>query len=330
MARYGKALAQTLADSNAGLLLHTQRIELAVIANMVSRYPEVAGVVFYSASNEIIALNGSTEHGNHYTASATLDDTITGYVSVVLSSTAFAQPFRWVSWLLTLGALALSPFLSLGLLQLSASGNRSLPIVSVPEPKARRPQPSFALTINLHNQMALSRDQRISAVEDAMTMAQEVCAIHQGMAIPIAERGVILLFDPKNIPPAQAVCASFLLQHMLAEFETDGRFRCYLDVIECPGSPADMEQLSADALAETADLDNMLTLAALARAPIVLISEAVYTKLAEIEKTWAAVFEHPLLEDLGNAIKVYSINALPTDQAQLVDSQATLILGFNS
>ena len=61
--RYGEALSETLAHSSAGLLLHQERIELAVFANQISQYPEVAGVIFYSASNEIIVLSGNTDTG---------------------------------------------------------------------------------------------------------------------------------------------------------------------------------------------------------------------------------------------------------------------------
>ena len=328
-ARFGKALAQTLADSNAGLLLHAQRIELAVIANMVNRYPEVSGVVFYSANNEIIALSGNTEQGNHFTASATLDDTITGYVSIVLDASAFTPSPRLGAWLLSVLILALTPFLSLGLLQLSARGNRSLPIVSVPETKPPEPQACFCITINLHNQMALSREQRTRAIDDAMTMAQEVCAIYQGIALPVAERGVVMLLDPNSVPGAQAICAAFLTLQLLNQFETDGQFRCFLHIIESPGSPIDLEQLTLHELTGDVDVDTLLTVAALAKAGHVLISEAVYSRLEDTEKVWSRVFYHPLLEDLYGADQAYAISELPDQQAHLINNQASLILGFS-
>ena len=328
MTRYGNTLSETLANSNAGLLLHKQRIELAVIANHVARYDEVVGVVFYDSSREIIALSGSIDLGQHYPAMATLDDTSTGSVSVVLSEAAFTPaPSLW-SWLMTIVVMTLTPLLSLGILQFTARGNRSLPIVSVPAASIDKLQTCFCLTVNLHNQLALARQQRATAVADVMHMAQEVCAIYQGIAVTIPERGAVILFDQQMVNAGQATCASFLMQRLLADFETDGSFRCYLNQTECPGAPADMDALSVEALQADTDTDELMTLAALAKQHTTLLSEAVYAALRDSEKTWARVFSHPLLADVNDANHTYTVPELPTDQAQLVDSQAMLILGF--
>lgn len=328
MTRYGNALSRTLANSNAGLLLHKQRIELAVIANHVLRYDEVLGVVFYDTNREVIALSGSIDLAHHYPTMATLDDTSTGSVSVVLSETAFVRAPRIWAWVLSFAVLAVAPFISLGVLQFSARGNRSLPIVSLPRASVDNLQSSFCLTANLHNQLALAREQRTTAVADAMNMAQEVCAIYQGIAVTVPERGVVILFDQQMVNASQAACASFLLQQLLAEFETQGSFRCYLNQTNCPGSPADMDMLSFDTLQAETDIDELMTLAALAKQQTVLLSEAVYAALSDTEKTWATVFSHPLLADVNDANHTYTIQQLPTQQAQLVDSQAMLILGF--
>ena len=89
-----------------------------------------------------------------------MDDTIAGYVTVVLNKDAFTPPARPWDWLMSIAVLIGAPFLSLGILQLSARGNRSLPIVSVPEPAPPAMQSSFVLGINLYNQLGLSRAQR--------------------------------------------------------------------------------------------------------------------------------------------------------------------------
>ena len=328
MTRYGEAPAQTLAHANAGRLLQSDRIELALIASQVNRLGEVAGVVFYSATNEIVALSGNTEHGRHFTASATLDDTITGYVSIVTATEEFEPAPRIGAWLLTFCILAATPFLTLGLLQLSARGNRSLPIVSVPEPSAATPHPSFSLTINLHNQLALTRAQRDAAIADAVNMAQEVCAIHPGIAVAVPERGAVVLFDQGLVSAGAAICAAFLTARLLEEFETEGEFRFYLDVMESPGAPGDLDQLSYDQLREHTDIANVMTLAALAKARSVLVAESVYDALTDDEKPWAHTFEHPLLEDITNQANIYSVTELPDQQSELVDNQARLILGF--
>ena len=328
MTRYGEALAQTLAHANAGRLLESDRIELTLIASQVNRFDEVAGVLFYSAANEIVALSGDTEHGRHFTASATLDDTITGYVSIVIATEAFKPAPRIGTWVLTLGILAATPFLTLGLLQLSARGNRSLPIVSVPDPKSAAPYPCFSLTINLYNQLALARTQRDAAIADALNMAQEVCAIHPGIAVAVPERGAVILFDRGLVTAGTAICAAFLTAQLLEEFETEGEFRFYLDVAESPGAPGELAQLSYDQLRKNADIDNLMTLAALAKVRSVLVAEPVYEALAEHEKHWAQTFEHPLLEDMTSQANTYSVTELPDQQSELVDNQARLILGF--
>ena len=329
MNRYGEALSHTLAHSNAGSMLNQQRIELAVIANQVGQYPEIAGVAFYTASNEILVLSGNTDASEQYTASATLDDTLAGYVTVVLNATAFAPVPRIWSWLLSLLSLAVAPFLSLGILQLSARGNRSLPIVSVPEPPPPARQPSHCLTINLYNQLALGRDARKNAIADAMNLAEEICAIHPGIAVEIPERGLAILFDQQAVSGAQVVSAAFLIQRLLTEFETEGIFRCYLNEITCAGSPAEMQSLTMATLAEEMNVDACLTLAALAKPETVLLSEDIYTALTDSEKVWAEIFTHPLLEDVDSSSHTYSVDGLPPQQADLVDSQAMLILGFN-
>ncbi len=327
MQRYGDALAQSLAHANAGRLLHQDRIELALIASQINRFDAVAGVVFYNAANEIVALSGNTERGSHFTASAALDDTITGYVSVVVEDQVFAPPARIGTWLLSLLILGATPFVTLGILQLSARGNRSLPIVSVPDPVANTPQPSFALAVNLHNQLALDRPQRQEAVADAMSMAQEVCAIHPGIAVAVPERGVILLFDQAGVDAGNAVCAAFLAARLLQEFETDGEFRFYLDITDSPGPPGELQQLAYEVLETDTDIDNLMTLAALAKAQTVLIASAVHAALAEYERAWAARFVHPLLEDMADS-DIFCISELPDQQSELIDNQAKLILGF--
>ena len=329
MARFGGALSQTLAHANAGYLMHQERIELAVIANLVTRYPEVDGVVFYSAGNDIIAMSGSQDLGQHYTASATMDDTITGYVSVVLNPGAFAAPLNIWSWLASALILLSSPFVSLAIMQFSARGNRSLPIVSVPEPGPSSPQPAYCLTFNLHNQFALNKQAQQQAIDDALTMTQEVCAIHQGINAGIAERGVILLLDAATTPAANAICAAFLAQTLLSQFETDGEFRCCLSTTSTPGSAAEVAGVRAEDIHEAAETDQLLMLAALAKPHSVVVTQSAYQHLNEQEQQWASTFNHPLLDDIVQQETIYQIEGLPDQQQQLIDSQAMLILGFN-
>ena len=329
MDRYGSSLARATAHASAGHLIHRDRIELAVIANELVTYPEIGAAVFYDTANEILAIAGDTDLDAHYTAAATLDDTITGYVSINLRAPAFIpRSYLW-HWLGTLAILFISPFLSLGVLQLSARGNRSLPIVSVPENITNEPQESFCLTVNLHNQFALNREEQNSALDDAMNMAQEVCAIHHGMAAKVAGRGVVVLFERTTVSAPDAICAALLLQRLLKEFETRGEFRTCLTEAQSPGSPADMPVLDL-ATVGGLNLEDTLTLAALARPGTTLISTQVHDELDEDARAWTEVFHHPLLEDMETTDPQYLVTNLPDQQEALIDSQCLLILGFSN
>ena len=329
MERYGQSIAQTLAQGSASHLLHQERIELAVMANQMARFSEIAGVQFYAANNDIIAMSGSEDIGQHFTAPATMDDTITGYVSVVLDPEAFAPPARPIAWLLTAGILIGAPFLSLGIMQLSTRGNRSLPIVSVPEPAAIKPQESYCIVVNLHNKLALGRALQQQALDDALVMAQEVSAIYPGFAIKIDDRGIAIFLDSEAVTPANAVYASSLTQQLLGQFETEGEFRCFLCKARCPGPPADIDPPSQAELAEHVAFDDLLVVAALARADTTLMCGATYSTLGE-EQHWGRGFEHPLLDDMPDLGELFAIDALPPQQEQLVANQAMLILGFNA
>ena len=213
-----------LAQTSAGHLLHRDRIELAVIANQVVVLEEVAGVLFYNTQNEIVAVNGSSDQGTHFTASATLDDTITGYVSVVLNQSQFVhRPAVW-QWLVSGAIFLLVPLLSLMLLQLTNRGNRSLPIVSVPD--LASPQQSYCVALNLHNQMSLDREQKTQAIADAMEMALEACATYQGLRVEVPGRGVLLLFDIEHTHCATNLVSGLSTYAAVSTFRNTGRLSC--------------------------------------------------------------------------------------------------------
>jgi hypothetical protein len=328
MERYGTGMATALADTSAGHLLHADAINLAVIAQHLTGYAEISGVVFFDIKNNIVGLHGSTDSPARYSAAATLDDTMTGSVSIYLNRDAFQAPLYVSNWALSAIALAGAPFLTLGILGLSSRGRRSLPIVSVPEPTPPAPEQAYLLVANLHNQLALSRHAQSQALDDALAMAHEVCALYQGIPVVIPSRGVALVLNATNVGAQQAVYAAFLMQALLASYETEGKFRCYLTTTMCPGNPAEVEALTLDDLREHVDFDALLPIAALAKAGTALFSEDVYTALNDMGAR-ADLFEHPIVEDLKPGQPLYTIAALPPAQAQLVSDQAELILGFS-
>ena len=327
MQRYGSALAASLAATSAGHLIHKDRIELAVIANDIAASEEVSGVAFYDTQHNVLALAGDTELAQHYTASASLDDTITGFVVVALEAQVFAPPSYLWQWLVTLLVLLCVPFAAMALVQLSTRGNRALPIVSVPEPRPPAPQDCISLTVNIHNQFGMTGEAKRQILEDALTMAREVCAVYSGVAATLDNRGIVILFDRSTVSPTQTLLATFLLQKLLQEFETEGEYRCHLSVMHAPSAPGEMPHLDVASLDREA-LDHALLAAALCKPDMVLLSTDVYTKLDGVGREWTVPYTHPLLDEEGTSPH-YCISNLPTSQATLIDNQAEIILGFN-
>lgn len=102
MDRYGSALATTLADTTADALLNTEQITLTVIANRLTALEEIAGIAFFDAGNDMMAMSGLQPSNTSYTAQATIDDTLSGIVYVTLNREAFAPPLPWMLGLLSL------------------------------------------------------------------------------------------------------------------------------------------------------------------------------------------------------------------------------------
>ena len=326
--RFGSTLANTLAKTTAGDLLDNQRINLAVIASHVTAGEEIDGVTFFDSANNVIAMSGNQDGINRFTATASIDDTITGYVSLHLNTQAFQAPTPWTRWLASIITVLAAPWLTVLLMQLSARGNRSLPIISVQQENAGA-TPSYCLVINLFNQLALSKEERDQAVADAVNMGREVCAVYPGLAMPLSSQGACLLFSQASVSGLQALHATFLLQDLLLEYETLGQFRCYLRTAICPGDPGEMNMLDASQMDGLSNVDGDLTLAALARKKTALISNEVHANLNDIEKSWATPFDHPILPDVARGQTLHSIAELPERDAQLVTEQGQVILGFS-
>ena len=318
--RFGQGLAESLAHTSGGMLLHKQRIELAVIATDVLSLDEVAGIAFYDQADAILAMAG--EIREPYNAHALLNDTLVGHVAVTINAAAFVAPIPWWRIGLSILIVILSPLIAVAISQATTRGNRSLPIVSVPEPNEE--QQSYVLAINPHNLLAIGDRQAV--LDDALQMCAEVNALYPGFAFSAASRGCLLLFDRDEVSAAQAVSASCLLQQLLHSYDTPGEFRCYLTQTTVARAPAEATQLSLDDLSEDFDLDEAMTKASLAKPLVLLLSEAIFSELPESEQTWAQRFEHPLVSDEDTL--TYHIPELPTAEAERITGQQTVILGF--
>lgn len=328
MDRYGQALATTLADTTAPQLLNKQRITLTVIANRLTTLEEIAGIAFYDADNELMALSGVQRSDADYRAQATIDDTPSGAVTVSLARDIFAPAIPWSLLFLSALALLLTPPITVMVIQFSTRGNRSLPIVSVPNEPAQE-QPAYLLTVKLHNQRSLNQQEQRQAIEDALTMGREVCALYPGFALTLQERGLALLISKAEASSQKALYASFLFQRLLTEYETQGEFRCLLSAAISPKDPAETTSINASTLEAITNVEQNLTLASLAKADTALMTEEVFNELSEDERHWATAFAHPILEDLAPEAAFYTVTSLPQEQQTLITEQAQVVLGFN-
>ena len=326
--RYGHALATTLADTTAAALFEERRITLTVIANRLTELDEIAGVAFFDQADELMAMSGVQQAQTSFQAQATIDDTPSGYVQVTLNRAAFAPPIPWALWLLSLLAILLTPPLTVMAIQFTARGNRSLPIVSVPS-EPTQDQPAYLLTIKLHNQRSLSRREQTQAIEDALAMGQEVCALYPGLAVSLQERGLTLVISKAEASGLKAVYASLLVQRLLREYETQGEFRCMLSTVISPSDPAEATFIRTEALEEMTNVELNLTIASLAKANTALMDAEIFTDLSEEQRQWAEPFHHPILEDLAPDGVFFCIEALPEQEQALITEQAQVVLGFN-
>ena len=328
MDRYGHALATTLADTTAAALFEERRITLTVIANRLTEMDEIAGVAFFDQSDELMAMSGVQQSDTSFDAQATIDDTRSGFVRVTLHREAFAPPIPWVPWLLSLLTVLFTPPLTVMAIQFSTRGNRSLPIVSVPAEPAQD-QPAYLLTVKLHNQRSLSRHEQTQAIDDALIMGREVCALYPGLAVSLKERGLTLLISKAETSSLNAIYASLLLQRLLREYETQGEFRCLLSTAISPSDPAEATYIQADALESMIDVEQNLTLASLAKANTALMGAEIFEDLSQEQRQWAQPFHHPILEDLAPERLFYCIEELPELELALITEQAQVVLGFN-
>lgn len=328
MDRYGQSMVSALAQTTAGDLFDNERINLSLTAHYINALPAVAGITFYNDENEIIVTSGAQKSTDRYTAASILDDTTAGYVTIILDKQVFARQVPWLHLMLSLVAFLLTPIITVAILQLGARGNRSLPIVSVRKENEEE-ESVFVIALTLNNQYALARDAQTAAIEDAMAMAQEVCAVYPGIALSLGESGIIIVLAKKGLDGLSAVYAGFLIQQLLSEYETNGEFRCFMFESKSEINPAEVAQLKLEQLDNADDLNKSFTLASLAKANTLLIDQLVYNCLQEDERLWVKSFEHPILEDLNPANKIFIIPSLPERETTLIKEQATVILGFN-
>ena len=149
-------------------------------------------------------------------------------------------------------------------------------IVSVPAEPAQDPA-----RLSAHGQIAPSAEleparTNTQAIDDALIMGREVCALYPGLAVSLKERGLTLLISKAETSSLNAIYTSLLLQRLLREYETQGEFRCLLSTAISPSDPAEATYIQADALESMTDVEQNLTLASLAKANTALTGAEIF------------------------------------------------------
>ena len=324
--RYAIGLADLLAYSSKNYVIEKDAINLALLGKEVTKAKEVDRIVFYDTNNKILGLVGNSENGPHYTEQIIVDDTLVGYVTVSLNQKAFGK-LPIIELLLYSGLVI---FVVTLLFFLTVKGaqkvSTSIPIVSVTK---RKDVPAYCLFINVHNHLSLANTAKESAIDDAHTMAAEVCAMFPGAYFKLPDEGVLVLLDEESITAYESVKAGWLLQKLLKEIETTNLYRFFLSTCTCSEKPSESsDQLLVDAITKN-ERALGLRIASLTKADSISLSESLFSRLSDTQKESCQLLEHPVLNDLTKNQDIYVLSrTLPEEET--IQEQVNMILGFKN
>ena len=179
-----------MAYSSKDFVIEKNAINLTLLGKEVTKAKEVDRVVFYDTDNKILGLVGHSAAGPHYTEQIIVDGTLVGYVTVSLNQKAF-EKLPIVELILYSSLVIFAVILSFYLILKGTKNVRtSIPIVSVPK---KKDVPAFCLFINVHNHLSLANAAKEIAIEEALAMASEVCAMYPGAYSKLPEAGILVL-----------------------------------------------------------------------------------------------------------------------------------------
>ena len=186
--QYGTSTAKLLSYSSKNYVIEQDVINLTLLGKEATRSPEIDRIIFYDADNNILGVVGTSKTGPHYTKPITEGGVLAGYVTVSLNQQMFsALPIS----LLLIWSLLVVISVALGFFLISLpqkQKSNAIPIVSVPNKKE---SPAYSIFVNIHNRLSLSAKAKQSAIEEALAMASEVCAVRPGAGIRLSDQGIM-------------------------------------------------------------------------------------------------------------------------------------------
>ena len=317
----GDMLADLAARASIDGLIDRNRIELGVVANRLTRVPQVAGVAIFTVENEPLALSGSLEHGTPFIRPIVLDDTLIGFARISLVPPATApEPLRVAASALTLLTIAL--LVAWWSARMRGGATRQAPGSGTDTDTEMDATTSFLLVGNLHSQFSLSGSQRRQTAERALAFARRVGQIYPSRTEQVPGTGLLMTFPAleNNDSAFEAAFAALALAKCLAGDPAVDEFRFGLHVAEVQAGESPSDRPSD----RHAALDDASLLAAAGKPGGIVASEPFFAHLGEAGRLEAEPFSHPMLEQLHAADKrCRLITGVESGRRPLLERQAS-------
>ena len=182
--------------------------------------------------------------------------------------------------------------------------------------------------MNVQNRLSLSEETNISAIDDALTMASEVCALRPGYAFRLLDQGILVLFDTEEAVAYDGVKAAWLLQQLLLELETPALYRFFMSTCISDGKPSELsESITAKEIFSHHEANLAFRFASLTKENTISLSADLYNSLSSSQKESCLLFEHPVLEDIAEGRSLYTLTK-NEDEKETIKTQVDMILGF--
>jgi hypothetical protein len=326
-----QALGESLAAGLAGLavepLTNRDRIALGVLANRLVALDQISGITIYTVDDEMMAISGDSQRGYPVTQAITQDNSVVGYVRIMLISNPTSDDAGYTG--LGLAITLLLPLLVVSLWQMPWQRLR-LPAAPVDAPNTvpeAPPPPPVAhglLALNLFNQLTLKPEIREQELAHAQAVAESVADLYAANVSLLPGTGLLLSFDGSADPerPFQVLCAAFLLARLLADAESHGQYRLGLHTVTLPANnqaPTDLAEIQDAAL-----------LSAVARPKTLAVSDALFASIEQPDRVMAEPMRNPLLNQLESTEpKAWLVAGLDDLYQQQLDGQVRE-LGYSS
>ncbi len=321
--RYAITTTKLLSYASKNYVIKRDVINLTLLGKEATKSEEIDRLVFYDFENKILGVVGTSLAGPHYTQPIVEDGILAGYITVSFNQKAFNNlPVGLIVVTTAFVILIVTLILFLSTIPKNPTPN-SIPIIAVPDKKDCQ---AYSLFINVHNRLALSEEINDSAIDDALTMAAEVCALLPGSAFKLSDHGILVLFDREGAIAYEGIKATWLLQQLLIELETPALYRFFLSTCVSKGKPSELSVVATGVFSPQ-ETNLAFRIASLTKENTISISEDLFNSLSEEQKDSCEIFEHPVLEDIAEGRNLYTLTR-SEDEKDITKRQVDMILGF--